>query len=417
MMSKRRSYRYTVPNDVDILGGRRSEAFYHPGNRKLRGAIAALLDGYNSLTNPQARGAVVDGIVQSLKESGGRFLKFHTEVGVIDMLLAYSESLGPHLRSDPVAHTKVRYQQTEKWYDAGYAEAKKKIRNAFRDTSIPHKVKCKQKFDECSTTSGSQGKGNKQPPADLYNLGPLDIRNAAQKLEFFSTLQPASATGLVIVQKEPGKGIEPPAVYDPDPLLHGDAVQQAEFLSSLQPASTGMDIAYNVPDRSNIRGVQLTEAASLQDLSRFQPGASSKRRRDAVGVDDHMSKDSRARDSTEDDKEPSSTEEQEEAKDIESLSTQQDHGSEESFSLWLEKAYSDSPPSRRRTSLSEGDGKRQVALLEHLQHHAIGIDDHGQNASDPSSSISSSVLDEFLSLQFDIEFQGASPSHVHDATY
>lgn len=103
MMSKRRSYTYTTPTDLDILGGRRSEAFYHTGNRKLRNTIAALLDGYNSLANPQARGAVVDGIVQSLKESGGRFLKFHTEVGVIEKLLAYSESLsGP----DPIAHTK-----------------------------------------------------------------------------------------------------------------------------------------------------------------------------------------------------------------------------------------------------------------------------------------------------------------------
>lgn len=176
-----------------------------------------------------------------------------------------------------------------------------------------------------------------------------------------------------------------------------------------------MDITYNVSDRSNFRGVPQTETASLQSVPRFQPvscGTSSKRRRDAVGVvDDHIPKNSSARDST------ASREEQEEAKDNKSVSTKQDHGSEESLSLWLEQAYSDSPPpSRRRTSLSEDDGD---LLLGHLRRHANEIDDQGQNTSDLSSSISSSVLDEFLSLQFDIEFESSSPtniSYVHDET-
>lgn len=83
-MSSQPSYTYTTPTDIDILGGRGSEAFYHQGNRKLRGTIDALLDRYNSLTHPKSRGAVVDEIVQSLIRSGGRFLKFHKEVGVIE---------------------------------------------------------------------------------------------------------------------------------------------------------------------------------------------------------------------------------------------------------------------------------------------------------------------------------------------
>ena len=105
------SRQYTTPLQVDILGGRGGKAFNHSGNKLLRATVSHRLDAYcKPIASRRQRSAIVTEILDSLESQGGRFLKYDGAQG--------------------------------EWYDAGYKEARLKISHAFRDASIPDKVKC-----------------------------------------------------------------------------------------------------------------------------------------------------------------------------------------------------------------------------------------------------------------------------------
>lgn len=102
---------YTVPRPCDVLGGRGSKQFFHPGNRILRQTISDRLNEYiGHGKDRRGKHTIIRKIISIFEEQGGRFLKFDNAV--------------------------------EKWYNAGPREFRKKISHAFRDASIPNKVKC-----------------------------------------------------------------------------------------------------------------------------------------------------------------------------------------------------------------------------------------------------------------------------------
>lgn len=102
---------YTFPRPCDVLGGRGSKQFFHPGNRVLRQTISDRLSEYiGHGKDIREKRAIIREIISTFQEQGGKFLKFDNAV--------------------------------EKWYNAGPREFRKKISHAFRDASIPNKVKC-----------------------------------------------------------------------------------------------------------------------------------------------------------------------------------------------------------------------------------------------------------------------------------
>lgn len=101
---------YATPQPIDVLGGRGNKAFSHPGNKNLRSRIVQLLDNYKECQTRKAKSAIVQSTVDKLQADGARFLKFDAS--------------------------------KKEWFDAGYKEARLKVSHAFRDASIPNKVKC-----------------------------------------------------------------------------------------------------------------------------------------------------------------------------------------------------------------------------------------------------------------------------------
>lgn len=102
---------YTNPQPADILGGRGSLQFNHAGNQVLRETIVDRLDEYrNPYNSRKDKHAIIYNMIDVIHATGGRFLKL-----------------------DKV---------TAQWYVAGQAEFRMKLSHAFRDASIPNKVKC-----------------------------------------------------------------------------------------------------------------------------------------------------------------------------------------------------------------------------------------------------------------------------------
>lgn len=106
------SREYTTPQAIDILGGRGAKAFEHPGNKMLRATVCNRLAEYCApgFTRKNKSVLIAEILESTLKSKGGRFLKYDNGEGA--------------------------------WYDAGYKEARCKISHAFRDASVPNKVKC-----------------------------------------------------------------------------------------------------------------------------------------------------------------------------------------------------------------------------------------------------------------------------------
>ena len=105
---------YVLPNSNDILCGRGSTSFNHPGNKKFRMKIAQTLDEYNNCGSRQGRTYIIREIIRYVMvEQGGRFLKSDTPSN-----------------------------QNQQWYDGGMKVAKIRVSTAFRDARIPNKVKC-----------------------------------------------------------------------------------------------------------------------------------------------------------------------------------------------------------------------------------------------------------------------------------
>lgn len=103
---------YTTPQAMDILGGRGAKAFEHPGNKMLRATVCSRLAEYCApgFTRKNKSVLIAEILESTLKSKGGRFLKYDNDEGA--------------------------------WYDAGFKEARCKISHAFRDASVPNKVKC-----------------------------------------------------------------------------------------------------------------------------------------------------------------------------------------------------------------------------------------------------------------------------------
>mmetsp|Transcript_17319 Transcript_17319/g.26235 ORF Transcript_17319/g.26235 Transcript_17319/m.26235 type:complete len:272 (-) Transcript_17319:48-863(-) len=101
---------YVIPTCNDVLCGRGSVQFQHPGNQKLRRKIAETLDSYISCESRQGRTAIIrDTITYIQVNQGGRFLKA---------------------------------DKNGSWYDGGIQAAKSRVSTAFRDARVPNKVKC-----------------------------------------------------------------------------------------------------------------------------------------------------------------------------------------------------------------------------------------------------------------------------------
>eukprot|EP00545_Synedropsis_sp_CCMP1620_P005902 CAMPEP_0119013080 /NCGR_PEP_ID=MMETSP1176-20130426/7886_1 /TAXON_ID=265551 /ORGANISM="Synedropsis recta cf, Strain CCMP1620" /LENGTH=246 /DNA_ID=CAMNT_0006966131 /DNA_START=33 /DNA_END=773 /DNA_ORIENTATION=- len=111
---------FVSPQPSDILGGRGKRAFSHQGNINLRSAIAQQLDTYKVCTSRKTRSTIVQGVINDLQVEGARFLKFDT--------------------------------RAKQWYDAGVKEARLKVMHAFRDASIPNKVKCIEALNAAKNT-------------------------------------------------------------------------------------------------------------------------------------------------------------------------------------------------------------------------------------------------------------------------
>ena len=65
-----------IPGQKDILFGRDKIARSHPGNARFLHLISTLQEQYDGASSKEERFIISAGIVSSIKESGGRFLKF-----------------------------------------------------------------------------------------------------------------------------------------------------------------------------------------------------------------------------------------------------------------------------------------------------------------------------------------------------
>lgn len=97
------------PGPKDILCGRSRNAYNHPGNQNLRAAIALTLDEYNKCDRRQDKTRIIRLVIKSIVDDGGRFLYYDN--------------------------------RRKQWLDGGMALAKSRVGTAFRDASIPGKVK------------------------------------------------------------------------------------------------------------------------------------------------------------------------------------------------------------------------------------------------------------------------------------
>jgi hypothetical protein len=102
---------FVIPERYDVMCGRGRVAFKHAGNCRLRATIGIHLEEYNSCGRSRnGKTQIIRSIIQSIKMSGGRFLKFDVK--------------------------------EDQWYDGGATAAKNRVGSAFRDASVPFKVKC-----------------------------------------------------------------------------------------------------------------------------------------------------------------------------------------------------------------------------------------------------------------------------------
>eukprot|EP00545_Synedropsis_sp_CCMP1620_P014310 CAMPEP_0119004580 /NCGR_PEP_ID=MMETSP1176-20130426/1227_1 /TAXON_ID=265551 /ORGANISM="Synedropsis recta cf, Strain CCMP1620" /LENGTH=329 /DNA_ID=CAMNT_0006956303 /DNA_START=42 /DNA_END=1031 /DNA_ORIENTATION=+ len=101
---------FVYPQTHDILAGRSKAAFLHPGNENLRSFVAKFLDNYLTAKTRCGKTKIIRDVHKKILDKGGRFLKYDSDV--------------------------------KRWYLTGHDEAKLKVSRAFRDASVPNKVKC-----------------------------------------------------------------------------------------------------------------------------------------------------------------------------------------------------------------------------------------------------------------------------------
>lgn len=102
---------YVVPVEMDVLCGRGKTAFRHAGNHALRVKIVANLERYIESGRKQ-KTVLIHEIILSIMKEGGRFL------------------------------IQDKAPKNRRWYDGGLEAAKNRVGAAFRDASVPGKVKC-----------------------------------------------------------------------------------------------------------------------------------------------------------------------------------------------------------------------------------------------------------------------------------
>mmetsp|Transcript_1044 Transcript_1044/g.1310 ORF Transcript_1044/g.1310 Transcript_1044/m.1310 type:complete len:341 (+) Transcript_1044:195-1217(+) len=130
---------YVTPEPYDVLGGRCGTAFRHPGNQMLRNTIASLLEEYKShQKSRKEKSKIIQHLISSIKRKGGRFLKYDIN--------------------------------EQKWYIAGYNLARLKVAYAFRDASMPNKVKCMDAILTKSEEQRQQGEETKEQSKPLLNI-------------------------------------------------------------------------------------------------------------------------------------------------------------------------------------------------------------------------------------------------------
>lgn len=101
---------YVAPTAADVLCGRGLTPFRHKGNHALRAKIALNSEKYVRCSSRKAKTVLIHEVILSVMKEGGRFL----------------------------LHDKI----SERWFDGGLEAAKKRVGAAFRDASVPGKVKC-----------------------------------------------------------------------------------------------------------------------------------------------------------------------------------------------------------------------------------------------------------------------------------
>lgn len=142
---------YVVPSDSDVMCGRGRVAFQHIGNLRLRARIGLNLEQYNTCGSRTAKTEIIRRIIRSVSMDRGRFLKY-----------------------DPTA---------EKWYDGGATAAKNRVGSAFRDASVPDKVKCMEAMK-------SHIKQTSLPPrpSTIVSFRPIEAQTPT--VQQFSSRQP-----------------------------------------------------------------------------------------------------------------------------------------------------------------------------------------------------------------------------------
>lgn len=105
---------YVIPVDTDVLCGRGLTPFRHPGNQWLRERIALNSEKYMGSCSRKAKTVLIHEVILSVMKEGGRFLQLDKTTG--------------------------------KYFDGGVDAAKNRVGAAFRDASVPGKVKCIKKL-------------------------------------------------------------------------------------------------------------------------------------------------------------------------------------------------------------------------------------------------------------------------------
>ena len=121
---------YVAPTAADVLCGRGLTPFRHEGNHALRAKIAFNSEKYVHCSSRKAKTVLIHEVILSVMEEGGRFL----------------------------LHDKM----SERWFDGGLEAAKKRVGAAFRDASVPGKVKCLTAMKDAEQARKADEKGQTQ---------------------------------------------------------------------------------------------------------------------------------------------------------------------------------------------------------------------------------------------------------------
>ena len=102
-----------IPTDIDVLCGRGTYAYKHPGNQQLRASISAHAHEFGACQQRKEKTAIIQRVIRGVTDGGGRFLKLNPD--------------------------------SDTWYDGGMDAAKYRVGVAFRDALRPQNKERKSK--------------------------------------------------------------------------------------------------------------------------------------------------------------------------------------------------------------------------------------------------------------------------------